>query len=86
MVTLYKNKADQSICNNDQGITLLSVRGKLFVQIVLDRLKRLAESMYPESQCAWIYIQQLYNLHDLFPTSATRLGTATTALLHHGTY
>ena len=27
MVTQYKNKGDQSICNNDQGITLQSVIG-----------------------------------------------------------
>ena len=31
MATQYKNMDDQSICNNDQGITLLSVIGKLFV-------------------------------------------------------
>ena len=69
MVTQYKNKADQSICNNDQGITLLSVIRKLFVQIVLDtcRLKRLAERMYPESQCGFTSnsstIYMIFSLH-----------------------
>ena len=53
VVTLYKNKGDRSDCNNYRGISLLSIVGKLFARIVLNRLQRLAERVYPESQCGF---------------------------------
>ena len=51
--TLYKNKGDMSDCNNYRGIALLSVVGKLFARVVLMRLQKLAERVYPESQCGF---------------------------------
>ena len=53
IVTLYKNKGDRSDCNNYRGISLLSIVGKLFARVVLVRLQRLAERIYPESQCGF---------------------------------
>ena len=53
IVTLYKNKGDRSDCNNYRGISLLSIVGKLYSRVVLMRLQKLAERVYPESQCGF---------------------------------
>ena len=53
IVTLYKNKGDRGDCNNYRGISLLSIAGKLFARIVLQRLQKLADRIYPESQCGF---------------------------------
>lgn len=53
IITLYKNKGERSDCNNYRGISLLSVVGKLFAKVLLVRLQRLAERIYPESQCGF---------------------------------
>ena len=53
IVTLYKNKGARSDCNNYRGISLLSIVGKLFAKVLLSRLQRLAERVYPESQCGF---------------------------------
>ncbi len=51
IITLYKNKGDRSDCNNYCSISLLSIVGKVFVRVVLNRLQVLAERVYPEAQC-----------------------------------
>ena len=51
--TLYKNKGDRSDCNNHRGISLLSIVGKCFARIALKRLQKVAEQVYPESQCGF---------------------------------
>ena len=53
IVTLYKNKGERSDCNNYRGISLLSIVGKVYARILLVRLQRLAERVYPESQCGF---------------------------------
>ncbi|KAI8510866.1 hypothetical protein Bbelb_117820 [Branchiostoma belcheri] len=53
IITLYKNKGDRSDCNNYRGISLLSIVGKAFARVVLNRLQKLAERVYPESQCGF---------------------------------
>lgn len=53
IVTLYKNKGDRSDCNNYRGISLLSIVGKAFARVVLNRLQALADRVYPESQCGF---------------------------------
>ena len=53
IITLYKNKGDRSDCNNYRGISLLSIVGKVFARVVLKKLQRLAERVYPESQCGF---------------------------------
>ena len=52
IITLYKNKGDRSDCNNYRGISLLSIVGKVIAR-VLARLQKLAERVYPESQCGF---------------------------------
>ena len=53
IVTLYKNKGDRSDCNNYRGISLLSIVGKVYARIILNRLQLLADRVYPESQCGF---------------------------------
>ena len=53
IITLYKNKGTRSNCNNYKGISLLGVAGKAFARVVLTRLQKLAERVYPESQCGF---------------------------------
>ena len=53
IITLYKNKGDRSDCNNYRGISLLSIVGKVFARVVLNRLQKLADRVYPESQCGF---------------------------------
>ena len=53
IVTLYKNKVERSNCNNYRGISLLSIVGKVYAWVLLIHLQRLAECVYPESQCGF---------------------------------
>uniref|UniRef100_H3AFC1 Reverse transcriptase domain-containing protein n=1 Tax=Latimeria chalumnae TaxID=7897 RepID=H3AFC1_LATCH len=53
IITLYKNKGDRADCNNYQGISLLSVVGKVLARVLLKRLQVLAERVYLESQCGF---------------------------------
>ena len=46
--TLFK-KGDRSLCGNYRGVSLLSVVGKAFADILLQPLQYLTESVYPES-------------------------------------
>ena len=45
IVSLYKNKGEKSDCSNYQGITLLSIAGKIIPTI--------AQENMPESQCGF---------------------------------
>ena len=51
IITLYKNKGERNDCNNYRGISLLGIVGKVFAWVILVRLQKLAERVYPESQC-----------------------------------
>ncbi|KAL8578631.1 hypothetical protein ACOMHN_007089 [Nucella lapillus] len=53
IITLYKNKGDRSDCNNYRGISLLSIVGKTFARVELNKLQSLAERVYPETQCGF---------------------------------
>ena len=52
-ITILFKKGDRSQCGNYRGISLLSVVGKLFADILLQRLKRVAEKVYPQSQSGY---------------------------------
>jgi len=43
IITMYKNKGDRSDCDNYRGISLLSIVGKTFARVMLNRLQTLAE-------------------------------------------
>ena len=50
IIILYKNKGERSDFNNYMGITLLSIVGKVYAKVVLARLQKLDDRVYPESQ------------------------------------
>ena len=52
LVTIFK-KGDRRICGNYRGISLLSIPGKVFARILLNRLTKLAEQFLPEAQCGF---------------------------------
>ena len=53
IITLYKNKGERNDCNNYRGISLLGIVGKAFARVILVRLQKLAERVYPESKCGF---------------------------------
>ena len=52
-ITILFKKGDRSKCGNYRGISLMSVLGKLFADIILQRLHQIAEFIYPESQSGY---------------------------------
>ena len=53
IITIYKNKGERNDCNNYRGISLRSIVGNVFARVILIRLQKLAERIYPESQCGF---------------------------------
>ncbi|XP_045448721.1 uncharacterized protein LOC123657186 [Melitaea cinxia] len=53
IITLYKGKGDRGDCNSYRGISLLSSVGKLFGRVILGKLQKLANRVYPEAQCGF---------------------------------
>ena len=53
IITLFKNKRERTDRNNNRDISLLSVIGNVFAKVILIRLQKLAERVYPESQCGF---------------------------------
>ena len=55
IVSLYKNKGEKTDCSNYQGITLLSIAGKILAHVLLNNLiLTIAQENMPESQCGFI--------------------------------
>ena len=52
LVTIFK-KGDRRVCGNYRGISLLSIPGKVFARILLNRLTQHAEKFLPEAQCGF---------------------------------
>ena len=51
IVSPYKNKGEKSDCSNYRGITPLSIAGKIFARVLLNRLiPTIAQENTPESQ------------------------------------
>ena len=53
IVSLYKKKGSKSDCGNYWGISLLSVAGKIFAWVILNRLITVSEQTLPEAQCGF---------------------------------
>ena len=53
IITIYKNKGERNDCNNYRGISLRSIVGKVVARVILIRLQKLAERIYPELQCGF---------------------------------
>ena len=53
IITIYQNMGERNDCNNYRGISLRSIVGKVFARLILIRLQKLAERIYPESQCGF---------------------------------
>ena len=53
IITIYKNKDERNDCNNYRCISLRSIVGKIFARVILIRVQKLAERIYPESQCGF---------------------------------
>ena len=52
IVHLYKRKGNRQACDNHRGISRLSIAGKVFARIILNRLiLHLEQGLLPESQC-----------------------------------
>ena len=52
VITIFK-KGDRNACGNYRGISVLSIAGKIFARILLNRLQVVAEEILPESQCGF---------------------------------
>ena len=52
-ITILFKKGDRSQCGNYRGISLLSVVGKVFADILLQRLNTIAQKVYPQSQSGY---------------------------------
>ena len=53
IIIIYKIKGERNDCNNYRGISLRSIVGKVFARVILIRLQKLSERIYPESQCGF---------------------------------
>ena len=50
IVPLYKRKGVRDGCRNFRGISLLSVAGKIYEKILVDRLRRMTEGFIGDEQ------------------------------------
>ena len=53
IVPLYKGKGDKCECSNSRGIRLLSVVGKLFGRVLIERVRAGTECAIAEEQCGF---------------------------------
>ena len=52
LITIFK-KGNRKLCGNYRGISLLSIPGKVFARVLLNRLTSVAEDFLPEAQCGF---------------------------------
>lgn len=51
---LYKNKGNRKVCDNNCGISLLSIAGKILAMLILNRIiKHVSNDIYSKSQCGF---------------------------------
>ena len=55
IIHLFKRKGNPQVCDNHQGISLLSIAGKIPARVLLNRLNEYLEEsgLLPESQCGF---------------------------------
>ena len=55
IIHLFKRKGNPQVCDNHRGISLLSIAGKIFTRVLLNRLNEHLErsGLLPESQCGF---------------------------------
>ena len=53
IVPIYKGKGDKRECGNYRGVSLLSVPGKVFGRVIMDRVKEATEYLVSEEQCGF---------------------------------
>ena len=55
IIHLYKRKGNPQVCDNNRGISLLSIAGKILAKILLNRLNVHLDQagLIPESQCGF---------------------------------
>ena len=53
IVPLYKGKGDKGECKNYRGISLLSIPGKVYGRVVIDRVRSVTEGEIGEEQCGF---------------------------------
>ena len=53
LVIPVPKKGDTTICDNNRSIFLLSIPGKAFARLILQRIQTYIESILPESQCGF---------------------------------
>ena len=53
IVPLYKGKGDRNECKNYRGISLLSIPGKVYGRILIERVRVLTEGMIGDEQCGF---------------------------------
>lgn len=50
---MYKGKGDRLVCSNSRGISLLSVVGKLYGRILIERIRVNTDGVLGEEQCGF---------------------------------
>ena len=53
IVPIYKGKGDRSECKNYRGISLLSIPGKVYGRILIEKVRSLTERLIGEEQCGF---------------------------------
>ena len=53
IVPIYKGKGDRCDCKNYRGISLLSIPGKVYGRILIERVRSLTEELIGEEQCGF---------------------------------
>jgi len=69
IVSLYKGKGDRGECKNYRGISLLSIPGKVYGRVLIERVRVLTEGMIGEEQCGFRMgrgcVDQVFSLKQL---------------------
>ena len=53
IVTVYKGKGDRSECNNYRGISLLSIPGKVYGRVLINKVCSLIKGLIGKEQCGF---------------------------------